>query len=506
MAMLPVWQTFPPTYREKEMKILAQWISRGVSCSVVGSSGCGRSNLLDFLGYRAGVLQPYLPTESGQIVLIPIDLNNLPTNSLSTFYRVILRSFYWRRDNFDPTIKEVVTALYLENRATHDPFLSQSAIHELLFAFQTNQTQVVLILNRFDRFCKEATPYMLNTLRGLRDSFKNGLSFVVGMEQAVTFLPDPTLLGDMAELLDSHVCWVGAMNDDDAQRVIAKASHNAPIPASEMREMLTLTGNFPVLLKNIGEWWLDTLDKPSYSQWRKLLATNDIFQHRLSRLWKGLTQKEKFVLSIVLTWQEQMSRRIRDKAFAYIPEGNNSVESIGKLSSAVKPKKIKKDVTKGESESIFAKHLLILKRLADKGLCCQVGEGWQIVGTLLTDYIRRVGLPERGGIYLDEITEQICQGDAIIQNLAPLESKLLHFLLKYPNKPHTYTVLGDEIWPDDEDESEKNYTYRRNDLQMLVSGLRKKIEVASSPRYIVNWRGNPEGGYRFFPEGQPENL
>ncbi len=470
------WQTFPLNYREKEMKMLVEWISRGASCSVVGLAGCGRSNLLDFLCHRTDALQTYLPANTAPIVLIPIDLNTLPSNDLATFYRVMLRSFYWIRHHVDHDLQETITTLYLENRAVSDPFLSQSAVHELLFAFQKKQTQVVLVINRFDLFYQDAPPRLVNTLRGVRDSFKNLLGFIVGMEQEVAFLPNRDSFGDMYSLLDKNVCWVGAMGETDARQVMAKEVRHAPnLPTEdELKEILTLAGNFPVLLKDISNWWLNITPKPPQHKWLEILMKDESFEHRLARMWHGLTQEEQFVLASVLA-PKQTSKN-----------------------GAVSPTKL------------VDEHLTTLNRLVDKGLCYQTEQGWQIMGTLMADYIKRFGSSSgRGRIRLDDKTEDIYQGTTVLRSLSPLEGKLLRFLLKHPYKRHTYTHLIDEVWASDQrdDHGKKFVDRERTDLQMLTAGLRKKIEVNSAEsRYIVNWRGNPEGGYQLYPEGRPEQV
>ena len=125
------WKAYQPAYRAEQMKTLASWILAGQSGSVVGLAGAGKSNLLGFLCHRPEVLRSYLPPEAGPVALIPVDLNNLPSNTLATFYRVILRSFYEVRDRFDQTLQQTTTDLYLENRATRDSFLAQRALREL---------------------------------------------------------------------------------------------------------------------------------------------------------------------------------------------------------------------------------------------------------------------------------------------------------------------------------------------------------------------------------------
>ena len=180
-----------PNYRAQEMQTIAEWILAGESGSVVGLPGCGRSNLLDFLCQKPEILVPYLREQAKQVALIPVDLNNLPATDLATLYRVILRAFYWARHRFDQPIYDIISELYLDTRTTTDPFVAQSAVHELFFALEALPMQLVLVLNRFDYFCETATPSALNTLRGLRDSFKETLSFIVGMRQEVAYLPDP---------------------------------------------------------------------------------------------------------------------------------------------------------------------------------------------------------------------------------------------------------------------------------------------------------------------------
>lgn len=458
-----VWEAFPPTYRTKEVEMLAHWILAGESCSVVGLPGCGRSNLLDFLCHRPEVLHTYLLPDTGPIVLIPVNLHSLPASDLATLYRVILRSFYWIRDRFDQDMQGTITALYLENRAAQDPFLSQSALHELLFAFQAEPIRVVLVLNHFDRFCQAATPQMLNTLRGLRDSFKETLCFIVGMCQEVAYLSDPDALGDLYELLDTHVCWVGAMEKNDARWVIAW--HTAPtLPTeAEMQAMLTLTGGFPVLLRAISYWWLDAGSKLPTDKWLAVLAEDRAFDFRLARFWRGLTHEEQFACAAVRKWQEGVAQA-REKS---------------------------QDL-KEAAHTLIEKHGHILPRLATKGLCLLTQAGWQIRGELMVDYVRRVGPSSRGKIWIDEKTGDIYQGLTRLQDLPPQEGKLLRFLIQHPYKRHKTKNLISEIFDDLQRGPENIFP--------IVHGLRDKIEVQrSDPHYVIAHRGS----YQFFPEGRP---
>lgn len=460
---------YPDSYRAKEMQVIADWVLAGESGSVVGLPGCGRSNFLDFLCHRPDILsKKYLPDAADAVALIPVDLNHLPANNSATLYRVLLRAFYWVRERFNSNVKERIARLYIENRATRDPFLSQSALHEMLFTFQAQQTQVVLVLNHFDEFCKEADARLLNTLRGLRDSFKETLCFVVGMKKAVMYLPQRDMLGDIYELLDSNVCWVGAMAENDARYVIHQATRTASTAPTEQEttHMLRLTGRFPVLLKAIGHWWQKT-DLP-ITEWEVYLQQAHQFEYRLARLWDGLNSEEQFALAAVCEWQE------------LVKKGKGSAKAFERL---------EKD------------HAQSLRGLMEKQLCNKKPQHWFIHSQLLISYIKRVGPSGRGRIRVEGKAEALYQGFTHLDKLTPQEDALLRFFIDNPYERQTYTVLINAVW------SEDGADYggvTNNSLQQLVSSLRKKIEVDNgNPRYIISWRSKRQGGYQFYPEGRP---
>lgn len=475
MAKNRAWEAYPLTYRAREMKTLAGWIAAGESCSVVGLSGCGRSTLLNFLGHRPDALQTYLPPNFGPVAVIPVDLNNLPTSHIATLYRTILHAFYWVRHRFDAPLQQAVTDLYLENRAVQDPFLSQRVLYDLLLLFQERQIQVVLILNRFDRFCQTAPPQVINTLRGLRDSFKDTLCYIAGMVREVIYLSDPAALGDMYELLDSHICWVGAMSEMDAQQMLDSLFHNGSCtPTEAEREaMLALSGRFPVLLKAIAHWWQLTDQRPpAIAGWPAALLAERSIQFRLDRIWHRLTQEEQLALVEVEKLQGQ------GKTYGEVETPDRTKE--------------------GRPTTARSQHS-ILHRLAVKGLCEQADRGWKINGQLLTTYVASLAEQVRGKIWIEEKTRTAYQGQAPIEGLTPLQYDILRFFVSYPHTKHTRDDIIDNAWPEDE----RREGITPNALQAHIASMRKKIEPnPAQPCYLVTWHGRP-GGYQFFPEGRP---
>lgn len=459
------WASYPPTYRAREMQVLAHWIRAGESGSVVGLAGCGRSNLLAFLCQRPDVVSSYLPEPAGRVLLVPVYIYNLPANDLANLYRTLLHALFWLRERFEPATTQTITDLYLENRTAQDPFLPQQALYDLLLLFQQQQLRTVLVMNRFDRFCAAATPAMVSTLRSLRDNFKNTLSYIVGMQQEALYLPDPAVLGDMYDLLDSQVCWVGAMTESDARFMLESVVRSAERPptAAEVKAIMALSGCFPSLIKAVGQWWLLSANRPAkVEEWCERLLAEHALQYRLDRIWNGLTQEEKLALSEVQ----------KGKSTSPTPE----------LAPG----------TTGPTD--------ILSRLEAKGLCHRVAAGWRITGTLMDAYVARIEGRVPGKIWLDDQTRTIHQGQVALQELTGIQYEILRFLIKNPRTRHTRDDIIDNAWP----EEDQRAGITPNALQVHVAAIRKKIEPnPATPRYLITWHGRP-GGYQFFPEGKPE--
>lgn len=475
------WSTYPNSYRAREIKVIAGWILTNGSGSLVGLPGAGKSNLLGFLCHRPDALAAHLPDSIDRIVMVPLDLNNLPANNLATLYRTILRSFYEYREQFEGEIKEAIGKCYLDNRDARDPFLPLSALRELLSLLKARRIRIILVLDRFDKFCRSATARMTDTLRGLRDSFKETLSYIVGMRQEAAYLPDAGSLGELHELLDMNVCWVGALDETDSRHLIATVTHSTAVPPTEsdIDALRELSGGIPALLKAACHWWLMTPERPS-SGWGRALLEERSFRSRLDRIWSALSLEEQRVFS------ETQSMNLR-----------NVLQAANDRSNQGKSEQWPQDQAKEQVRT--------LDRLADKGLGQWVGQvgsarRWRSSSSLFSAYVSKIGGKSRGRIWFDGERRLLYQGRKPLENLSPMENTLLLFLIHNPRIRLTYTELIEAAWPEDV----QIEGVATEALYQLVRTLRRKIETSpSQPQYIVNWRGKPEGGYQCFPEGRP---
>lgn len=488
----PRWMHLPSTYRQREVVQIAQWIAMGASGCVVGLAESGRTNLLTFLCHRADVLELYLGDDS-RVTLISVDLFNLPENDLSNLYRTILHAFYWEREAIPSKLHSYAEQLYLANREAADPFLPQMATYDLLRAFEDAGRRVVLVLNRFDRFCATASPQMLNTLRGLRDTFKGTLSYIVGMLQEVIYLANEVELGDMYDILDRQVCWVGTMTDEDARDMLRRdvLPGDVDLAEPEERAILQLSGRFPGLIKTVGLWWYSYARQAvDVNRWQAILLQETSVQFRVERIWNSLTQEEQLALSEIQKLERQVVGVDWLNPFLSLNGAVASVNGSGNLPSS----------QQRALDHLSSQYAHALAQLVVKGLCQQIGPVWLIQSRLLAAFVETKEGRAKGRIWLDEQSKQIFQGKTLMQDITGLQHAILEFMIRNPRVRHTYDEIISSAWPD-EDQREG---ISDNALQVHIRSIRKRIEPnPAKPNYLITWRGMP-GGYIFYPEGRPE--
>ena len=104
-------------------------------------------------------------------------------------------------------------------------------------------------------------------------------------------------------------------------------------------------------------------------------------------------------------------------------------------------------------------------------------------------------------IFAHEGGREIYKNGIPLLDLTGLQHSVLLFLLRYPWQKHTKTEIIDACWPGE-------YAVRGvsdDSLYQIIRGLRDKLDDEDK-RYIVSWRGVPEGGYYFQPTKHPRPL
>lgn len=461
------WEAYKPTYRAREIGILAGWIQAGESGSIIGLAGSGKSNLFGFLSHQPEVMVQYLRDSSLKLALVQVDLNNLPGNDLATFYRVTLRSLYEARAQLatiEDSLPATVETLYRKVEEKMDPFLSQSALREVLLLFRKERARLVLVLDPFDQFCHTANTQILNNLRGLRDSFKTTLSYLVGLRQELAYIRDLAELEELYEILDTHLCWLGPMEEDDARWVIGQVEEGAGKSFAEehIEHLIELTGGYPALLRAASMWLAKVSPVPDMDAWEEQLLAEPGIQNRLEDLRLGLTGEEEAALYVL------------------------------QRALAIEPAKKREESLR----QIEEKHGNALNRLQAKHLCLQTDAGWRFFSPLFAQFVAGMEGVSAGKIWRDPQTDRFFQGETELTGLSEKDHRLLRHFLDNPVATCTIDDLIETAWAEDYSNGVTNQA-----VQQAIRHLRKQIEPnPAKPSYLIT---QPKAGYRFFPEGAP---
>lgn len=450
-------------YRLAEFIEVMEWVAEGNDGCIIGFPGTGRSTFLRLFSKMSKKYVGELVPRIKDFIFVDIDLNLLPNSSSLIFFKSLIRAVYINvsqneEENFDFVIESYHKCLH-----SLDVFYVQTGLLEIIDFFSKKQIKIVFVLNRFDEYCNSIS---LNSakrtndmLRALRDYKKSAVSIIVGVSRELHYVLDVDSVGLLYPLLDLNVYWLKPLNKQDSYQQIKRRLEKSKKDVKEdtLKEIHHLSGGFPSLIVVICQELKSlTINTESF---KDSLNLSKKIKFRIAEIWENLTLEEQHALMNLSTANNQTSNGISGKFFDDI-----------------------------------------LDNLVIKGLCIKEGDKWRVSGTLIKSYIDNLPNDLTGRIWLDENKQNFYQDQRVISNLSPMESEILKAFLNNPRKKLSYTQIVEFAWPDDiVREGVSN-----DAIFQQVRQLRKKLEPKYKKHsYIINWRGNPEGGYIFYPEGKP---
>lgn len=304
------WQAYPETYRQAEIAEIAQWLQMGASGIVEGLAGSGVSTLLSHIVNRPAVIAKHLPQIDPSIILIWVDLQPVDAPVGPALYRLLLRGIlevsyqqsHQQRESLPAEILQRCQAALDEK----DSFDLQSVLLQLLAYCQSAEIRLLFVFDRIDRLDKELQRQIGNTLRAIRDRYRETVLYLMGLRIFPTYMESIIALGDLGRLLSTHICTVGALSEDDSRFVIAQRTRRARRSPSdiEIQCFLTLSGGYPTLLKAVIQWWQTQNPTPPRSEWLALLGQERGIQLRLQEIWGCLSDQEQEATEMLIRQPE----------------------------------------------------------------------------------------------------------------------------------------------------------------------------------------------------------
>jgi DNA-binding winged helix-turn-helix (wHTH) protein len=281
--MSPIYKeaSFPPDYREVEVRQIMDAVYKLRSIAITGLAGMGKSNVVRFIVSHPEVRPRYLKQKANDYAFVHVDCAGLA--------------------NYDEAgiLSEVVMGLHREGISARTNSLLQLSgdarhtLKEQILSLEPN-LNLVLVLDYFDEAAAKLNKAFFNYLFHLRNARPRGnLSFIF-----VTRRPMGHLY-ELHELLDDG-CVIGPLSTQDALDSIQRdeARLGITFDAARREALIACTGGHPGFLKNacelLGRGKVDTT-LPEKETARQLLRSEKI-TNLCQELWNDLTPEEQDLL------------------------------------------------------------------------------------------------------------------------------------------------------------------------------------------------------------------
>jgi len=216
---MSVWNTYPPTYREKEVQAILSAAQAGECVSVVGLSGAGKSNLMGFIAHRQDIF-------SHPAVLV--DCNRLLEHTPRAFFGLLSQVL----GDTEETTGDLQTLDRIISKRLSEP-----------------TEPLCILLDRFDALSDGADRAISSSLRALRDAHKYQLTFVIATRTPLD------QHSELAELFYAHTLWLGPLSESDARWNVRRYAQRKSLDWGDdvADKMIEITWGYPALLRAASE-------------------------------------------------------------------------------------------------------------------------------------------------------------------------------------------------------------------------------------------------------------
>jgi energy-coupling factor transporter ATP-binding protein EcfA2 len=224
---MSVWESYPESYREKEVQAVTRAVKAGECVSLIGLSGAGKSNLMGFLAYRSAL--------AGKALLV--DCNRLAQSTPDAFFRLVRQGLGSTAEGSDD-LRALEAAIDQRIKGSSHP-------QSVGFGLGKVGDGICLLLDRFDALPASAMPIIASNLRALRDAHKYQLTYVTATRRPL----DPH--SELAELFYAHTIWLGPLSESDARWNVTRYAERigATWDADVAEALIRLTWGYPSLLR-----------------------------------------------------------------------------------------------------------------------------------------------------------------------------------------------------------------------------------------------------------------
>lgn len=288
----PATPRYQATYRQAELRLIAENAKQGQSLCFVGVAGTGKSNITNFLhsdplGYKA----QYFGEQSSHFLFPLVDGNTWDQTPLG-LWRLMVTA-----------LNEVTLPL---DQPESDGKLIQFSEEQKVFSQLKTQVDwlcqkldywVIFVLDDFDQVIRVGPLAMLEQLNALRSGGNRGkLSYLIFTKKLPHVLGRAHSLRGTSKFYDlfsHHIYALGLYNHEDARQMLVHLNELAskPLSLKELAQIEALAGGHARLLRMAFEVW--RAERPEGETIAATLARHNDIRDECRRIFQGLHEDEQ---------------------------------------------------------------------------------------------------------------------------------------------------------------------------------------------------------------------
>ncbi len=428
----------PLSFRADLLKRVLADLRAGECCSLVGTSGTGKSNVARFL-QRHDVQRAYWNDDRSWVILI--DSHSLIFDDEQKVEYTVSEMMMLRLIEEAESRKFSPEFLTWANEA-YNRLLANSSFPSAMRTLpdickrlcEQHGLQLIFVFDQFDDLWQTLAARFFLNLRNLRDQFKYHVVYLVmTRNQLERMPPNAQAVESFWELFSTHTYGLGPYNESDAATMAERLASRAGVPVSEIpREVVTLSGGHPAILRAV--FWA-FCNSPRESLRVDNLLKNPSVVKECEKVWNDLSPAEQNVVQIIAQ---------------QLPLRHPNAEALNDLRL--------KGIISSDPPALFS--------------------------PLFATYVLQETQSNVSGVVVDPRLRQVwLDGQLLQEPLSPLEFGLLEYLARHngavcKKRELVPALYGEPYYKDDQR------------LDALLSRLRKALgESAQKPRYLITYHG-----------------
>ncbi len=247
----------PLTFRAELIELIAEAISAGESCALVGVGSSGKSNVVRFLRDRADAREHYFGNAARRLLWLMVDCNALDAYDEPGLFLALIdslaRAVAARSDL--GALAQPLDNLFKDTASSGGSVFAYRNLHRALEAVRTaGDFQFAFVLDDCDKLIQVAPPSLLRRLRALRDDFKYKLIYVTVTRRELHRLrPHSPEFESFFEIIVGRSFAIGPYAEADARYMLDRLNARLPQPRKfdplEARLLIQAAGGHGGLLR-----------------------------------------------------------------------------------------------------------------------------------------------------------------------------------------------------------------------------------------------------------------